>query len=709
MIDQKTALNYLAAGLSVLPARKKEKCPVFKWKEYQEHVPTEHAVKTWFADDHDAICIVCGKVSGNLEVIDFDNHGEFFPKWKEAIPADLFGKLVVERTPSGGYHVAYRCANEVSPNLKLAQGKRDDRIVTLIETRGTGGLVLCSPTDGYELVQGTYEALPCLAKEEQELLLYAAWNLREDEQSVPAIPETTLEPEPEEMQGFTMYQPNCTEFEARPGDDFNRHGDIRRLLVARGWKYLGKTPDGNEHWRRPGKAEDVTSATFKDGVFYVFSSNATPFEANHGYSQFAVYAFLEHNGNFAEAAASLLDQGFGKPATCPNVDIRAILEKLQFCNAMVPTNQESTGEVKTTEPPKVFWTAKELMDTFKEMKEPLIAGLLRREEVMNIVAAPKTGKSWLVLQLAIALTTGNTWLGRECTKSRVLLIDNELHEETESARLRYVANAMGVSNDELDGLSLGMQRGGAKSLYELPQQLKAINEEKMHFDVIVIDALYKALPKDIDENSNGQITGIYNLIERIAREQKAAIVLVHHTSKGNQANKSVTDIGSGAGAQSRAPDTHLALRPHREKGVVSVSCCVRSFRPVDPFCIKRDDNYLWVIASEYEPNDLEGKDASSGQGKEEPTTVEDISATIEYNLGDLDLPLGKTCLVEKLKDRINASKAKINSALDILCKNKVLEIRKGDYAKNQQATKFFYHGPNSPFYQPPKETHGSSE
>ena len=36
MISQSTALNYLAAGLSVLPARKKEKCPAFKWKEYQE-------------------------------------------------------------------------------------------------------------------------------------------------------------------------------------------------------------------------------------------------------------------------------------------------------------------------------------------------------------------------------------------------------------------------------------------------------------------------------------------------------------------------------------------------------------------------------------------------------------------------------------------------------------------------------------------------
>ena len=698
MISLSTALNYLAAGLSVLPARKKEKCPAFKWKEYQERIPTECEVMTWFANNHDAICIVCGKVSGNLEVIDFDNHGELFPKWKDAIPTNLFGKLVVEQTPSGGYHVAYKCENEVSTNLKLVQGKRDDKLVTLIETRGTGGLVLCSPTDGYELVQGAYEALPCLTKEEQEKLLYAAWNLRLEEKNLP-------EPSQEMMPGIAMYQPDCTAFEARPGDDYNRRGDIRSLLVARGWKSLGKTPDGNEHWRRPGKEEDATSATLKDGVFYVFSSNAMPFEANHGYSQFAVYALLEHNGDFTEAAASLLEQGFGKPAICPDVDLRAFLERFQSGEAMIPATAFLNPAVatKTTEPPRVFWTAKELIDTFKKMKEPLIEGLLRREEVMNIVAAPKTGKSWLVLQLAIALATGCQWLGRDCTKSNVLLIDNELHPETESSRLNHVAHTMGFTRDDLNGLEFFLQRGGAKSLYELPEQLKAKTEESGHYDVIIIDALYKALPRDVDENSNGQITGIYNQIERIAWEQKAAIILVHHTSKGNQANKSVTDVGSGAGAQSRAPDTHLALRPHMVPGVISVSCCVRSFKPVEPFCIIRDENYLWVAASGYEPNDLEGKEVAPGQGGGSQPTIEDISETIGKYIGELNLPMGKTSLVEVLKDRINVSKSRIVSALEDLCTNGMLEIRRGDYTKGQQASKLFYHGPCSPYYQPPED------
>ena len=193
------------------------------------------------------------------------------------------------------------------------------------------------------------------------------------------------------------------------------------------------------------------------------------------------------------------------------------------------------------------------------------------------------------------------------------------------------------------------------------------------------------------------------MIERIAREQEAAIVLVHHTSKGNQANKSVTDVGSGAGAQSRAPDTHLALRPHMVPGVISVSCCVRSFKPVEPFCIIRDENYLWVAASGYEPNDLEGKEVAPGQGGGGQPTIEDISETIGNYIGELNLPMGKTSLVEVLKDRINVSKSRIVSALEDLCTNGMLEIRRGDYTKGQQASKLFYHGPCSPYYQPPED------
>ena len=187
-------------------------------------------------------------------------------------------------------------------------------MMTLIETRGNGGLALCAPTEGYELRQGDYNALPVLATAERLLLLDTAWKLNEK-------PESGM-PKPSE----------CPDehFAERPGDDFNARGDIRTILIKHGWTSLGVQPDGNEYWRRPGKC-DGNSATLKDGVFYVFSSNAEPFEQNHGYSSFHVYAYLEHSGDFSAAASALLEQGYGNVVDSDNsVDLSAFLENMNI-------------------------------------------------------------------------------------------------------------------------------------------------------------------------------------------------------------------------------------------------------------------------------------------------------------------------------------------------------------------------------------------
>ena len=297
--------QYLASGLSVLPADRTRKCPsVASWKEFQGRRPTEAEVDSWFRASDDAVCVVCGKVSGNLECIDFDNHGELFPKWAEALPQELYDRLVIERTPSGGFHVSYRCEEPVSGNLKMAVGMRDGKRTTLIETRGEGGLILCAPSQGYVLCQNDYGHLPELAEKERETLLDAAWKLNE-------IAEEE-EPQPQTETQQPIGHPIASAAPAtRPGDDFNARGDFRALLQRHGWKPLRTTQDGNEHWQRPGKKGDGTSATLKDGSFYVFSSNASPFDPDKSYSPFMAYALLEHNGDCAEAASALLREGFG--------------------------------------------------------------------------------------------------------------------------------------------------------------------------------------------------------------------------------------------------------------------------------------------------------------------------------------------------------------------------------------------------------------
>lgn len=326
--------KYLAAGLSVLPAKKEKKCPAIgRWKDYQERLPSELEIKTWFANQPNALCFICGKVSGNLEVIDFDHQGELFPKWKELVDPELLEKLVIETTPSGGRHVAYRCTEDVCGNIKLAQGIREkQKLVTLIETRGEGGLVLCAPSREYELVQNDYPDIPTITAEERENLLSAAYSLNE------------YHAEPEQPP-----VPICADgaFVVRPGDDYDARGDLRGLLLAHGWTAL-YVRDGNEYFRRPGKSNGGQSASYNGQVFYVFSSNAAPFEPNTGYSAYQVYALLEHAGDYTAAARALLDLGYGKKAEIPQVNLAGIL------NQNVPKDAPTKPEEKLFPDPGEF-------------------------------------------------------------------------------------------------------------------------------------------------------------------------------------------------------------------------------------------------------------------------------------------------------------------------------------------------------------------
>ncbi len=79
---------------------------------------------------------------------------------------------------------------------------------------------------------------------------------------------------------------------------------------------------------------------------------------------------------------------------------------------------------------------------------------------------------------------------------------------------------------------------------------------------------------------------IYNLIDRYALQLGCCFVLIHHSSKGNQSGKAVTDVRTGAGSQSRATDTHLIPRPHEEPGAVVVDAAVRSWPPIEPRCLR---------------------------------------------------------------------------------------------------------------------------
>jgi hypothetical protein len=319
------ATSYLQAGLSVVPVRRDgSKVPEVGWKRYQAVPPTERELEEWFARaDPPGIGVVCGAVSGGLEVIDFDDRAEdVCPRWRDLVEAErpgLAGRLSLVRTPSGGFHVRYRCTEVVIPgSRKLARepGAENGKPRVLIETRGEGGYALapgspgeCHETGGtYEHVAGPPPTEPAtISAEDREVLLRCARAFDRE-----CVQETGPPP--------ARHGQRRDAAGLRPGDDFDARGpDWAAILGPHGWVQVRQ--DGEvRYWRRPGKGGAGWSATTgycrgKDGadLLMVFSSNTGPFEPDRAYGKFRAYALLNHKGDHGAAARELAVQGFGEP------------------------------------------------------------------------------------------------------------------------------------------------------------------------------------------------------------------------------------------------------------------------------------------------------------------------------------------------------------------------------------------------------------
>lgn len=264
--------------------------------------------------------------------------------------------------------------------------------------------------------------------------------------------------------------------------------------------------------------------------------------------------------------------------------------------------EEKAADIPPAEPGR-FLSLPDLWIRFPILRRPIVHGLLRQGEVMNVVSATKVGKSWLVNDLALAVASGGMWLDTfKCESGRVLIIDNELHPETSADRTQKVAKAMGLCDPAIiSRVFVDNVRGKLMDLLALDKYLA--NVQPGQFDLIILDAFYRFLINGTDENDNGAIAAAYNRLDKMGERMATAFGLIHHSSKGSQSGKGVTDVGSGAGSQSRAADSHVVLRHHREEGAVVLDAAVRSWAPIKPVCL-RFEFPRWHPDTTLDPTDL---------------------------------------------------------------------------------------------------------
>lgn len=311
--------KYYEAGLSLLPINSVKKPTVNSWVDRQKNpVKPNGEFSNGLAQK---VALVCGRVSGGIEAIDFDTKwdlsGKLMKDFKVTLENDdLIRRLVIQKSPSGGYHFFYRC-EEISGNKKLARkettkeerekNNSDQKVAGLIETRGEGGYILIEPSAGYKIIQGDLFHIPVITTEERELLHECA-------------------------KSFNLYVPNNPDYKQRnfakkdgnsPFELFNEKFDVVDFLVGEGWAVV-KEYSEKIQLRRPGKTEGV-SATYWIGskVFYPFTTSSE-FEPERGCNPVKVYTTLKCNNDYSIASAEIRKMGYGeKDHAAPTVEIKS--------------------------------------------------------------------------------------------------------------------------------------------------------------------------------------------------------------------------------------------------------------------------------------------------------------------------------------------------------------------------------------------------
>ena len=539
------ALAMVAAGYSVLPITLNSKKPnIQSWAPYQKLRMSTADIDREFSKDVQ-IAVICGAISGCLEVIDFDlpkggdldHFKQFMALCRDFDGADLIRRLAIAETPSGGRHLFYRCPEGVESNKKLAESKNRE---VLIETRGDGGYVLVAPSSGYKWKQGGYESIPVITQDERKFLLGIATMLSEKVREV--------------YQYERIASPGLSG--ERPGDVYSQRASAAELLTKHGWQFQ-RSGGKRSYWVRPGKdTKGEPSGTLTNDhppTFFCFSTNAAPLENDKGYSPFSLFVALEHGGNVTHAARAAAEMfGMARVAETPG---KPKFEKPTY--KTLPPIEDIDD----------FFGAKPLEDFGDVDVRFGVCGKYIRAGQLNLLDAEGgIGKSTLLLMIAANLSRGTDPIGGYLgidppTPAKTLYFSTEdSGEEVRSVYqkfgglpgyVKHVDRPIPMTEDATEALEKLVSRDG--------------------YRLVIFDPGITYMKPGSNVNDPKSVNEFLSALRGVAMRTGAAILIVRHFNKGALGKKDKPDVkamGAGAMQWRDSVRSQLVMCWHpKEKGV----------------------------------------------------------------------------------------------------------------------------------------------
>lgn len=245
------------------------------------------------------------------------------------------------------------------------------------------------------------------------------------------------------------------------------------------------------------------------------------FQENH--STVGLDQYLEELGLNEEAEENKLGTTSGIDKPTPKPKYHAVVRAKESVSGLEPIS------------------AKELLETDYEEQIFILENILPIG--LSILAGrPKIGKSFMALQMAIAIGTGGEFLGEIAEEGSVAYIAFEDNDGRLARRLKKAANIdlppeiyfypYDLARQEFDNLNTdGIQK------------LKRLTEVN---DLVIIDTLSECI--HVDYNDNNAITKALMPIQELALETETAILLIDHLRKSNGRNPyGLSEVRGGTG------------------------------------------------------------------------------------------------------------------------------------------------------------------
>jgi RecA-family ATPase len=214
----------------------------------------------------------------------------------------------------------------------------------------------------------------------------------------------------------------------------------------------------------------------------------------------------------------------------------------------------------------------------------IVKGIVTEQSKLVIGSGSKTFKTWLTMDMALSISQGVRFLGRDTTRRRVLYVNLELKPGTFTRRLQAIASAKMISVDRKWFFHLPLRgRLAGMDVHEIISRYIRFCRH-LAIGVIVLDPLYK-LNIAGEENSSRDMTVFFNELDRLTTEAECTVLLNDHFSKGNQSEKDPLDAIRGSSAKGGDVDAAMVLRKHEVEGAFRVDMVHRDLPPVEPFVV----------------------------------------------------------------------------------------------------------------------------